>query len=298
MKHLLSVDDLTDQDVEAILGRARAHLDEDEPGARSSGAVLGLLFFASSLRTRLGFAVAAHRLGMGVVDVSEVRGGLGMGASESFHDTLRTVTGMTDGVVIRADLHLGRSEVERGAVAPVINGGDRGGEHPTQALVDLLAIEEELGSIGELNLALCGDLTMRATRSFLALLNLRPPRSLTLVAPIARRGHGVVLSDELGARVEVRERLDLTGIDVVSMCGLPPGDGPTHLGTNARAPYVLTAKRLARMPASGVVLSPMPVIDEVDDDARLDHRVRMFDQSDRSVALRMAVLERFVLGAF
>ena len=146
MRHLLSVDDLTDQDVEAILDRARVHLDGDEPGTPSSGGVLGLLFFASSLRTRLGFSVAAHRLGMGVVEVSEARWGSGMGASESVHDTLRTVTGMTDGVVIRSDFRLERAEVEHAAVAPVINGGDREGEHPTQALVDLLSIEEFIHS--------------------------------------------------------------------------------------------------------------------------------------------------------
>ncbi len=297
MRHLLTIDDLTDQDVEVILGRARAHLYEGRGGSQRREAILGLLFLTSSLRTRLGFAAAAHRVGMNVVDVSETRWGSGMSAPESFQDTLRTVAGMTDGVVVRSDFQLERARIAGAAVAPIINGGDRDGEHPTQALIDLLAIEEEVGNIGDLNLAICGDLTMRATRSLLALLNRRPPQSLTLIAPASRSDHGVDLSHELTSRLQVREHLDLADIDVVSMCGLPPGDGDRKLDDDERAPYVLTVRRLSTLRQGGVVLSPMPVIDEIDHKARVDPRIRMFAQSDRSVALRMAVLERFVLDA-
>ena len=132
---------------------------------------------------------------------------------------------------------------------------------------------------------------MRATRSLLEFFVRRPPAELILIAPESRREHGVELGEVLSLRTSFRTLDDLAGIDVLSMGGLAPKLGNDLLNDAARAPFILNASRFRSLPADATVLSPMPVIDEIAGDARSDQRVRMFEQSDLSVAIRMAVLD-------
>lgn len=74
------------------------------------------------------------------------------------------------------------------------------------------------------------------------------------------------------------------------LVGLPAGSGPVFLGESDRRRYALTPAVLAELPEEAVVLSPMPVIDEIDPQARSDPRVRIFEQSDLGVPLRMALV--------
>lgn len=62
-----------------------------------------------------------------------------------------------------------------------------------------------------------------------------------------------------------------------------------------RADFALTATSLSALPSTSIVISPMPIIDEISAEARLDSRIMMFEESDISVAMRMAVLE-FILA--
>lgn len=286
-RSICSVGDLTDADIEAILGRAR---DLPAPGAgRADGFVTALLFQSSSLRTRTGFAVATQRLGGSVVDVSELRNDPTMSRSESFADTLRTVQGMVDLVVTRTVAPLSALCPDRRD--PVINGGELGGEHPTQALIDLLAIEEEAGPVPDLRIGVCGDLGARAARSLLELLGRRQPQALVLMAPPSRDVPDGLLGPEILARTTKVQGLATEDLDVLYMVGLPRGGDGGRLDDDARAPYVLTPGALRSLPGHAVVLSPMPIVDEIAPDARGDTRLRFFPQSDRGVAVRMACLE-------
>lgn len=285
--HLLSIDDLSDSAVHTILTRAL------DPAARTTGPVeqlpvVGLLFLSSSLRTKVGFAVAGARLGAPVVEASELRFGLGMSAGETLADTVRTLTGMVDVLVVRTPDPL--AEAAATAVAPVVNAGDRS-EHPTQALIDLLAMEEERGGVESLRVGLCGDMQFRVVRSLLKLFDRRPPARLVLIGPPGRTDHGVPLGPALEERTEVRHHMAVDDLDVLDMVGLPEGAGEDFIAAASRQEFALTSARLAELPADAVVLAPLPVIDEIDEPGRDDARVRMFQQSDRGVAVRMAVLE-------
>jgi aspartate carbamoyltransferase catalytic subunit len=198
---------------------------------------------------------------------------------------------MVDLIVVRPGQPLDRALVRAVSPVPVINGGDPGGEHPTQALIDLFAMERLAGPAGELHVGICGDLTLRATRSLLSLLSRLPPRRLTLIAPPGRRDHGVTLSAALASRTDLREKADFSDLDVLLLPGLPEGRGAGRLGAAERAAYALTAQTSGALGPEAVVLSPMPIIDEISDDLRDDRRVRMFEQSDLAVQVRMAVLQ-------
>lgn len=117
-----------------------------------------------------------------------------MGAAKFIGDTLRTVSDMVDVVVVRAPVMLDRQLVGTASVGSVINGGDVAGRHPTQAIIELFAIEQLVGPIGELRMGLRGNLQIQACRWFYRLLNLVPPTEFVLVAPEGRCDHGVILS--------------------------------------------------------------------------------------------------------
>jgi aspartate carbamoyltransferase catalytic subunit len=285
---LLSIDDLTLEEVAEVLRIARAFGAQGNLARREPFSI-GLLFLEPSLRTRAGFAVAAARLGGTPIDVHELRWGPAMSATESFTDTIRTLTGMVDIAVVRTPFRVDRKAVGEAAIAPYVNAGDGNGDHPTQTLIDLLAIEER-GSILDLRIGLCGDLRMRAARSLLKLLNRVPPKRLVLMAPEGRDDPGLELAPALLSRTVKHDHADFRDIDVLYMVGLPAGEDEQRLHAEARASFALTAQRLRELSSESIVLSPMPVIDEIAPDARTDPRLRMFAQSDRGVDVRMAVL--------
>lgn len=285
-RHLLSIEDLSDAEVQRILVRS-AELERDS-SLDHARFVVALCFLTPSLRTRMGFGIAAARLGGVCVDVAEPRWQAGMSIPESFDDTLRTAAGMVDGLVVRSNVALEQTDLTQ-MPAPVINAGDIT-EHPTQALIDLYAVEHERGRPEELTIGVCGDLSMRAVRSLLKLLARRRPNRLVLIAPPQRDDPGVDLS-AFGESLDRRDRLEIEDLDVLYLAGLPAGDGVGHLDEVERHRFTLTAQLLRTFQPESVVLSPLPLIDELDASARLDPRLRVFRQSDCGVHVRMAVLE-------
>jgi len=228
------------------------------------------------------------------IDIAELRGGSEMSAYESLADTLRTISGMVDVIVARTTEPLDRQMVFSCCGRPLVNAGDARNEHPSQALLDLLAIEDLRGPVDTLSVALCGDLSMRAARSLLKLLSRFRPRSLRLIAPEGRDDPRVDLSS-LSDRTERSPSLasaNLGAIDVLYMVGLPPRSGTHELDYEDRRQYMLDARTVSGMPDNAVVLSPLPLLDEIDAEARADDRVKMFAQSDLGMGVRMAVLER------
>ena len=287
-RRLISVDDLPSDDITWILRRAGEFASGARPARRAFTAAL--LFLSSSLRTKLGFGTAVARLGGSAIDVSERRWDPKMSGAESFEDTLRTVTGMVDVTIVRAAVDL--SAVMHHAVGPVICGGDLR-SHPTQALIDVFAIERLWGPLENVRLAMVGDMQMRASRSLLALLSRRPPAELMVVAPPSR-SLDVDISPDLTSRLRNGSLDDLAGVDVVLMCGLAPSVGTDQLSDEARQAFVLDGRHLHALSPSSIVLSPLPVIDEMSSTARLDPRTRMFEQSDMSVHVRAAVVESMI----
>jgi aspartate carbamoyltransferase catalytic subunit len=284
--HLLRISDLGVADVDEIL--ARAELARTGSLGRIEGTIATLVFLSPSTRTRLGFQIATARLGGTAVGLSEIREtGPGL-PSETLADTVRVCSGMSDVVVVRDDGLETFASLAEGACCSVVNGGDAW-EHPTQALLDLFAIEQLAGPVGELHIGLTGDLTMRSTTSLLALLRVAPPRRLTLFAAPGRAPSGP-LPPELSSRTDQPEESDFSEVEVLLLQGLPPGHGADRLDDAVRAKWGLSERTAARLAPGAVVLSPGPVIDEISPECRHDPRLRVFEQADLGLPLRMAVL--------
>lgn len=279
VRHLLDINDLTEDDIDWVISGPHSCRGD------VAGSIIGLIFLESSLRTHFGFAAAATRLGVSPLSVTELRHGPGMPIAESVADTLRAIGGMADLVVIRPGEPLDRDNIHATSPVPIINGGDPGGEHPTQALIDFVAMQKFVGPIQEIRVGICGDLTMRASRSLLHLLNRRPPRSLRLIAPYSRSNHGIAFRAELNRCLTLTEVPDFSDLDALIITGITP------LTDGDRSDYTLTKQSAESLPPHAVVLSPMPIIDDISSEMLRDRRVRVYDQSDLGVSVRMSVLQ-------
>jgi aspartate carbamoyltransferase catalytic subunit len=253
--------------------------------------VLGALFYAPSTRTLVGFQSAAARLGGSTVVLTESRFGSGMSDLESLDDTVRVVSSYVDVIVLR---HPNADALDRIAglsSVPVINGGNGTEEHPTQAIIDLLAIRNWHRRLEGLRLGIVGDLrNSRSAHSLVRAMALFEPKELRLIAPPGRQLPSWVLTPGELPITSFEDGLHLRDLDVLYMAGLPEGEGKEQLAPAERAKFSLTQESARELPANAVILCPLPRIDEID--AGLDSRpnARYFDQSADGLFVRMAIL--------
>jgi aspartate carbamoyltransferase catalytic subunit len=168
-KHLLSVDDLTRDDIERILGRAESfaevsgHAIKKVPTLR--GRTVINLFYESSTRTSSSFELAAKRLSADVVNIKSQ--GSAVDKGESLKDTIQTLSAYDPSAIVIRSPHAGAAQlVARWTAASVVNAGDGKHEHPTQALLDLYTLRRRVGSLEGLKVWIVGDvLHSRVARS-------------------------------------------------------------------------------------------------------------------------------------
>lgn len=156
MRHLLTIADLSADDIEAIFQIAedlKAKLAKGERKSLLPGRVMALLFEKQSLRTRVSFEAGMTHLGGGSLMLGD---DAGFGKRESIADFTRVLSGMVDVIVVRAKSHSTVTEVARYSTCSVIN-GLTDTSHPCQALADLLTMRERFGSLKGLKLAWVGD---------------------------------------------------------------------------------------------------------------------------------------------
>src|SRR5512140_3545086 len=174
-KDILSVKQFAHDDLEYVFGVAhemRGMVDRIGTFDLLKGKILANLFYEPSTRTSSSFTSAMERLGGSVIPISEVRYS-SVSKGESLPDTVRTLEAYADVIVLRHP-EVGSAELAaKYARKPIINAGDGVGEHPTQALLDLFTIQEELGHIDGLTITMVGDLKYgRTVHSLARLLSL------------------------------------------------------------------------------------------------------------------------------
>ncbi|MDQ3077425.1 MAG: aspartate carbamoyltransferase catalytic subunit [Pseudomonadota bacterium] len=289
---LLSIDDLGDTDISAILDEGDRWFAFNRQPRRLSDALGGVTivnaFFENSTRTLLSFEIAAQRLGAQVVTMHVEYSSISKG--ETLDDTARTLNAMRpDALIIRH----GKTGAAGGIAAimdcAVINAGDGTGEHPTQALLDAATIRQHFGRVEGLKIVICGDLLhSRVARSNIKLL-------ARLGANLRFAGPPSLLPPELAA-MSIDDAVN--GADVVMMLRVQRERLTEELG-DAPGEYLhrygLTAERFARAAPDAVIMHPGPINRGVEIDSALgDHPSRslILRQVEMGVAVRMACLDR------
>ena len=278
------------RDMEAIVLRRGG-------GADLRGRVLATLFYEPSTRTRFSFEVAMQRLGGAVVSAENAREYSSGAKGETLQDTARIVGGYADGIVVRHYEAGAAARMAAVATVPIINAGDGANEHPTQALLDLYTVEQELGRVDGLSIALVGDLAnSRTVHSLCRMLPLYEGIQLSLVSPAVTRMPDEVLEWLRARGVPYREVEDLTAVagqvDVLYQTRVQKerfADEEEY--RRARGRYIVDADLLARLRPHAVVMHPLPRVDEITPEVDADPRAAYFRQARNGLFVRMALLK-------
>jgi aspartate carbamoyltransferase catalytic subunit len=169
MKHLLSIEDVSREDIERLLARAESFAEVSGRTIKKVPALRGRtvvnLFYEASTRTSSSFELAAKRLSADVINVKS--SGSSVEKGESLKDTIQTLSAYDPSAIVIRSPHAGAAAmIARWTPASVVNAGDGKHEHPTQALLDLYTLRRRIGTLEGVKLWIVGDvLHSRVARS-------------------------------------------------------------------------------------------------------------------------------------
>jgi aspartate carbamoyltransferase catalytic subunit len=267
---------------------------------RLNGRVMAALFYEPSTRTRLSFEAAMLRLGGQTMGTDNAREFSSAAKGETLEDTIRIVSGYADVIVMRHNEEGAAKRAAAVSTVPIINAGDGPGQHPTQALLDLYTIREELRRIDGIRIAMVGDLANgRTVRSLTYLLSKFKDLKIWFVAPPQ-----VAMRDDLKAHLTEHnvpwietEDLDavLPEVDVVYQTRIQKerfADPDEYLAL--KGIYKIDNRALGLMRKYAIVMHPLPRVDEIAPEVDADPRAAYFRQAHNGLQIRMALLDRLL----
>lgn len=296
-QHVLSVNMFTKESLNEIFNLAQAFRTyvqkERSIDHILKGKIMASIFYEVSTRTSCSFSAAMHRLGGSVIYVDSQSSSVQKG--ESLEDTVNVMAGYSDVVVIRHPEPGAVSRVAQHCRKPILNAGDGTGEHPTQALLDVFTIREEIGTVNGLIITLVGDLKHGRTAHSLA-------RLLTLYDVQLR----YVTPPGLGMPEKITEFVTKQGIPQSTMSSLEealPDSDVVYMTRIQRERFaseeeynkacgvlVMTPQLMTQAKRKMVVLHPLPRVFEISPELDSDPRAAYFRQAEGGVYVRMALL--------
>jgi aspartate carbamoyltransferase catalytic subunit len=272
------------REMEKIVGRGGTRDYDDR--------IMASLFYEPSTRTRFSFEAAMYRLGGRVLSTEQARHFSSEVAGEHLEDTIRILGGSCDAIVLRHGDADGAARAAAVSRVPVINAGDgNGGQHPTQALLDLYTIHRARGALEGLTIAMVGELDRgRTVRSLAYLLSKFDRVKIHFVSPPEVRMQPDILAhlEEHGTWYEQTGDLAAVAgrVDVLYLTRIRPD----RAGAHDPRRYGVGAATLAAMKPDALVLHPLPRTAELDPAVDDDPRARYFQQATNGLYVRMALL--------
>ncbi len=300
--HLLGTETLSVDEITSLLDLAETYVTLNRSAEKKTSTLKGLtlinLFFEASTRTQSSFELAGKRLGADVLNMSVKTSSVSKG--ETLLDTAATLNAMRPDILVVRHQDSGAAELlSRKIDCCVVNAGDGAHEHPTQALLDALAIRRRRGSFEGLVVAICGDIAhSRVARSNIHLLAKMGAR-VRLIAP---RTLLPADADRWGVEIFHDMKEGLKGVDIVMMLRLQ-----LERMTGAFVPstreyfrfFGLDEEKLSYAKPGALVMHPGPMNRGVEinsvvaDD--IEHSL-IQEQVEMGVAIRMAVLDALARG--
>ncbi|TMG12676.1 MAG: aspartate carbamoyltransferase [Chloroflexi bacterium] len=267
---------------------------------RLAGQVMAALFYEPSTRTRLSFEAAMLRLGGETMGTDNAREFSSAAKGETLEDTIQIVGGYADVIVLRHNEEGAAKRAAAVASVPIINAGDGPGQHPTQALLDLYTVRNELGRIDGVRVAMVGDLANgRTVRSLTYLLGKFKDIKVWFVAPPQ-----VAMREDLKAHLDEHhvpwiETEDLNAVlpeaDVVYMTRIQKERFTDPEAYNAvKGAYRIDKDAMALMRKYAILMHPLPRVDEISPEVDADPRSAYFRQARNGLHVRMALLDRLL----
>lgn len=307
--HVLSSKDISREQVDLLCASAHQMLTQVRDGVAlelCKGRVLAELFFEPSTRTMCSFEAAMLRLGGQVVRLNDMAN-TSTKKGETLQDTVRTLLAYCDAAVIR---HPGTGAVQEAAecaTKPIINAGDGVGEHPTQALLDVFTMRQELGGTmdeGSTVITLVGDLKHgRTVHSLVRLLALHPSAQLRYVSPDSLKmpEHIIKSLAEQYPQLQQQEYSALTPelvaeSDVIYMTRVQKERfASAEEYERVKGCYIIDCKLMESAKQKMIVMHPLPRVGEIKEEFDKDPRAAYFRQMEYGMYMRMAILAAVLL---
>ncbi|KHJ86281.1 aspartate carbamoyltransferase, partial [Oesophagostomum dentatum] len=317
--HLLSVHDLTKTMINRIFDVAdRFRCDVERRHSLThilDGYVMCSMFYEVSTRTASSFSAAMQRLGGSVVHMDSHSSSVQKG--ETLEDSVTIMSNYADIVVLRHNETGAAARAAAVSSRPVVNAGDGSGEHPSQALLDVYTIRQELGTLNGVTIAMVGDLKNgRTVHSLAKLLCVYKDITLHYVSPVPELGMPEYVVDYVNKKAGFTQKVfrslseGIQDVDVIYVTRIQKERFTSAEEYNrVKGSYVLTAKLLnaaARPQDFGgnilgpsrnlpIVLHPLPRVDEISTELDHDDRAAYFRQAKNGMYVRMAILA-MILG--
>jgi len=294
---IISAKQFDREDIEYILSKGREMISIKNSNILK-GKILATLFFEPSTRTRLSFESAMYRLGGNVIgfhsgEVSSIKKG------ESLADTIRTVENYSDCIVIRHSLEGAARMASKFAKIPVINAGSGSGEHPTQALLDLLTMTEEVGSLDGLNIGIMGDLKYGRTVHSLAILLSNFNVNVYFISPVElkmrNRDKDFLRQRQMNYKEITTFRKILNTLDILYMTRIQKErfiDLEEY--EKVKGFYIFKQEDLNDTKDNFRLLHPLPRVNEISPDLDNSSKAIYFKQTYFGIPMRKAILAEYL----
>lgn len=302
-KHILSVDQFQPDTIAYLFDLTRRVREVclqqggiDVFGFRSDRKkVMSVLFYEPSTRTSSSFISAMTRLGGSVIPITQGVQFSSLSAGETLEDTIRTLEQYSDLIVLRHPETGAAARAAAVAQVPIINAGDGIGEHPTQALLDLFTINDELGGLNGLTVTLAGDLRYGRTIHSLAKLLLPYQVKVRLVSPEILRLPLLLKNQLKDAGIDLRETQSLREVveetDVLYVTRVQEEHFVDQTAYESIKGMYLVDPTLMKMAKEKmIVMHPLPRGEEIAGVVDEDPRAVYFRQIKNGLYLRMALL--------
>lgn len=296
MRHIISITDLSLQEIDELIQTARdiiANPVKYRDVCRYRK--LATLFFEPSTRTRLSFEAAMYELGGQVLGFSAAASS-SAAKGESVADTIRTVCCYADIIAMRHPKEGAPTVAAVNATVPIINAGDGGHNHPTQTLTDLLTIQLEKGRFDGLTVGLCGDLKFgRTVHSLITAMCRYPGVRFVLISPEELKvpsyvkiplKEGNVPYTQTTGLVSVLPELDILYMTRVQRERFFNEDDYVRLKDS----YILTPEKLSHARPDLTIMHPLPRVNEISTAIDADPRACYFRQALNGKYIRMALI--------
>ena len=289
MKNLFNLSSLSIEEITAILDRAQQFAD-GEKSDRAKGKVVASLFFEPSTRTQNSYSTAVMRLGGQVLTFNSSVSSMTKG--ETFYDTVKVFESLgCDAAIIRDKKNEYWKELE-GIKMPILSGGDGTGNHPTQSLLDLLTIRQEFGHFDGLKVCIVGDIIhSRVAHTDIEVME-RLGMEVYTSGPdeFKEEGFNYIDFDKAVKEMDVIMLLRIQHERLSSEMIMSKEDYNKQFGLNK--------DRVRAMKPNAIIMHPAPFNRgvEIDDDCVECEKSRIFKQMSNGVFVRMAAVERSLLG--
>lgn len=296
-RHTVSIRDFSRDEIEHILSVSEGMVPIAK-GEKSSklleGKILATFFFEPSTRTNLSFKSAMLRLGGSTLGFTDA-GNTSAKKGETLADTIRMGEAYADMIVLRHPQEGAARLASQFSNVPVINAGDGAGQHPTQTLLDLFTIKEEIGGIEGKNIALVGDLRYGRTAHSLAYALAMFNANLTFISPRTLKMPSSVVETlkGMGARPDIQENLEdnIADQDVLYVTRIQRERFPDpDEYRKVAGSYVMDPELLDRAKKGMKIMHPLPRVDEIPAEIDATGHAAYFRQAFNGVPVRMALL--------